>query len=164
MTPIDGAFQILVPKAFGNTSSITHSTSSRHHPSQNQMYYSIQKTFIWLQMENDFYKTAGSCSTCSRNGTSSKLKRQIRFFPTSSSLEFVASKVLGPLHCTLNVIQYVIVTLDRYLSLTRAMPAGTTSSAHVANVLFNSLVVSYRIPACKLADNRPHVTSNCFTT
>lgn len=63
-------------------------------------------------MAIDDYTAVSSCSVCERYGTFPKLKRELQLLLANGSLEFVAIDILGPLHCTVNGNQYVIVTDD----------------------------------------------------
>lgn len=118
--------------------------------------------FVGSNVANDVYTTLSNWSTCARNGKLSKLKRELQVGTASGHLEFVAINIFGPLPHIVNGNQYVIEMTNGYSKLTRTMPTGTTSSSHVANVLFDSQVAPYGIPAYVLTDNGVQFTCKLF--
>lgn len=56
----------------------------------------------------------------------------MHLYSASRPLEFIAIDVLGLLLCIVKIIQYVIVIIDGYTKLTRAIAAETTTVSLVA--------------------------------
>lgn len=156
-------FQIVVSQAFCNRLLYhAHQNVTAGHPSQRQMYESMQTEFCWPHMTNNVYTTASSCNKGAHNGTSLKLKRGLQLFPASDPIEFVAIEILGPLPRMVNENQYVIIMTDRNTKFTRVMKSSKTSSPHVANVFFAFRVVPFGIPAYFLTDNKVKFLSKFF--
>lgn len=69
-------------------------------------------------MTNDVQTTVSDCSTCARNSTMEKYKRELEMFPASGPPESVAIEILGPFPRTVNGNQYEIVMTDGSAKLT----------------------------------------------
>lgn len=93
------------------------------------------------------------------NRMEAKLKRQLQLFYAQSPLDFIAVKIHGPLPRTSGGNRNLVIMTDRFSKLTRKLPAAKTSSAHVANVSFDSFIDSHGKPAYVLTCNGALFTS-----
>lgn len=138
---MDGAVQVFALHAlWKHLLYDSHHYKMAGHTGQRRMYGPIEKRFFWSQMANYIYTTVSNYKACAWNRASPELKRQLKLLPTSSSIEFVTIDNIEPLPCTANGKQYVIVMIDKYSELTRAMPTGKTSFIYVA---LCSLILGY---------------------
>lgn len=85
-------------------------------------------------MANDEYDTVSNCSACASNSSGLRLKRKRQHFSAGGPLVFIAINVLRSLLRTTKENQHVTVINDRNTKLTRAVPAGSRTAAHKANV------------------------------
>lgn len=127
------------------------------------MYVTKQEKFCWAHMAYGVYATVTSFSACAQNGMEPILKWQLRLFPISRPLECIAINILGSVPRTAYCSQYVHGMTDRYLKATRSFASGKTSSAHGANYLFDSKIVSCVMFTVYQKDNGVRLTSNQFT-
>lgn len=165
MAPINGAVEIpalqtLRERLFYHS----HHPVMASHSGFCRMYSSIQREFFWPHMENNLYTTLGNYSTCARNGTSAKLKRELQLILASRSLEFIGIDILPSLRSTVNGNQSVIVMTNRCLKLTRAMPTGKTSSSNLASLFIDSWIIAYGIPRYVQTDNGVQFLSKSFSS
>lgn len=93
-----------------------------------------------------------------------KVEKTNGLFSANGRLEFVAIDILRQMPCTVNENHYVIVMIDRYSTLTHAMPIKKTSLTHVDNVFTDSLVVPSGIPVHVLTNNGARFTRRQFPT
>lgn len=105
-----------------------------------------------------------ACKSCARNNPRYKSKRPIQVVPPSEPLDFVAMNILGQLPRTASGKQHVVVIMDRYSKLTRAISKAKTTATHDTNVFFDHWVVPYDIPKYHLTGNSPQFVSKFFET
>lgn len=85
-------------------------------------------------------------------------------FPWTCPLELIAINIYGALSRIGDRNQYVIVTTDTHLELTRALPADKTTFARVTNVNFDSWIDPYNKPTHGLTNVGVQFTSILFPT
>lgn len=77
-------------------------------------------------------------------------------------LEFIAINVFGPLPRTAEGNQYVVVMIERYLNLTRALPISKAYSAPEENVILDFWILFYCILVSVSASDKLQFTSKLF--
>lgn len=133
-------------------------------PGHCRIYDFMRRALYWSHMPNDANKSVSSCRICARNSTFPKLKIELQLFPSSSPLEIVAAGIIGPFLCTLSGIQYIVVTIDKWLKLPRAMSTGKTSLSKIAHVVFHFWVVPCGISGYVLKDDGVKTMSKLILT
>lgn len=78
-------------------------------------------------MANEVYNTVSNCVAYAQNCGRKRLKRKMQLLLADGPLELVAIDILVSLPRTLNRNQHVIVMTERYVKLTRAIPAKKKS-------------------------------------
>lgn len=104
---IDCVVHISVPQALWERV-LYHSGNlvNAGHSGQRRLYDSMRSEFLWPHMDKIVYTTVSSWSTYKRNGTFSKLKRELQQFSASGLLELVVAVTFKSLN------HYVIVKIN----------------------------------------------------
>lgn len=101
-----------------------------------------------------------NCTTCARNNLKYRQRRNLQLFFVGKPLEFVIMYIVRPFQKTLRVSnRYIIVELNCFSQLTRAVPTLTTTATHAANMLTDYWLICYTIPTYHLTRNRSQFVS-----
>lgn len=71
-------------------------------------------------------------------------------------------EILGALPITFQEIQYVLIIMDRYSKLTRAIPTSKTTVSRLANLFLDHWIVPFGVPTYLLTDYVPKFGSKSF--
>jgi Integrase core domain len=88
----------------------------------------------------------------------------MKLFPPSAAFEFVAMDILGPLPKTAIGNRYILVIVDRFSKLTRAIPMRSILAEDVAKLFVEDWYCLYGPPLVLLTDNGTQFVSKFFKT
>ena len=117
---LDGAEQIVVPTALRESLLyLSHYSATSGHPGGRRLFYTLQQRFYWPSMSVGAYSTMRMCPDCAKAHI--KLRKHnsdMKTFPPSGPLEYIAIDILGELPRTPRGNRYLLVITDRYSKLT----------------------------------------------
>lgn len=91
-----------------------------------------------------------------------KHRRQLHMLPPSAPLCFFAIDILDSLPQTKSGNQFVVIIIDRYSEMPRAVPTPNISLSRVAYIFFNHSEILYGISDVILSDNDQKFVSKSF--
>lgn len=136
---IDGALEKVDPKKLqARLLYLAHYPPLSGCPGQRHMYDAMRLEYYWTHMANDVHPTVDDYRKCAKAGSHYKHKRHLTIFPPSGPLEFITIDILGPLPRMKKGNQYVVVIIDCYSELTRAIHTPKTSDTNVSTIIFDN--------------------------
>lgn len=90
------------------------------------------------------------------------MKVKLQRFSADEPLKSVGVGILEQLSCNTKGNQYVIVEIDLFTKLTRAILEGNTTATYVADIFFESSIIPNSTSSLVLTDNGVDSTSNPF--
>lgn len=121
-------------------------------PGGRQIYDTVRPNFSWPCMANDVVIILDQCMLCARNRRINKKQRKIRLFPPAGSLDFVTIYTLGPFFRTGNGKMCILVIIDCYSKLTKAMMIVMMTATRSPNVFMEHSVANFGIQPSTDAD------------
>jgi len=92
-------------------------------PGANKMYTSMRRWFYWESMVVDVDAFVAKCVQCARNRVGKRRKTNyLKTFPPTESLTDLCMDLLGPLPRTEAGNEHLLVIVDRFSKMTRAIP------------------------------------------
>eukprot|EP00171_Calliarthron_tuberculosum_P022655 IDg22655t1 len=118
------------------------------------MYQTIRKQFYWPGLMLSSYHAVRACSACERE----KIKLQsnstiMKLFPPSRLLEGIAMDLLSHLWPTDRGHTQILVIVDRFTKMVRAVPFKTVSAFDLARAFTRHWEFAYGIPKTVLTDS-----------
>ena len=111
-------------------------------------------------MEVDVSAFVGNCVQCARNRVGKVRKPNfLKTFPPKDPLTDLCMNLLDPLPRTEAGIEYLLVIVDRFWKMTRAIPLQRIDAESIAAAFFDHCAAVYRPPATVLSDNGPQFRS-----
>jgi len=109
------------------------------------------------------YAFVANCTQCTRNrvGKRRKTNSLKTFLPTEPLTDLCMDR-LGPLSRTAAENEHLLVIVDRFSKMTRAIPLERIDAESIAAALLDYWVAVYGPPATVLSDNGPQVRSTFF--
>lgn len=89
-------------------------------------------------------------------------QHKLKLFPTRGPSQDIAVDILGPFPKTRNDNLHVVVIIDRYSKLTRAITMRKITSGLVATVVINNWILPHGITDSILTDNGAQFVAKCF--
>ena len=159
-----GGHQIVVPTSLQpRVLRIAHYSKISGHPGGRRLYQYLRRNFYWPSMAVDCYAVSKNCVQCARNRVRLRQhQKELRLFPASSPLEFVAIDLLGELIKTPRGNRFLLVISDRFSKLVRTVPMKTITAEAVAKAFVTHWVMAYGPPVWLLSDNGKQFTSRFF--
>jgi transposase InsO family protein len=160
----DGRTQLCIPKSLrSRLLNLNHYPATAGHPGGKKMYQTMRKTFYWPGLSKEAYEVVKRCTECIQEQLASRpVRTQLKLFPSSGPLEFVAIDILGPLPKTNQGHQYLLVISDRFTKLVRTIPLRRITSLMVAQSFSSGWVYIYGPPQVLLSDNGTQFNSRFF--
>jgi len=133
------------------------------HPGANKMYTSIRRWFYLESMVLDVYALLANCTQCARNRVGKRRKKNYlkTFSPTEPLMDLYVD-LLGPLPRTASGNEYLLVIVDRFSKMIRAIPLQRIDAEPIAAAFLDNFVAAYRPPATILSDNGPQFRFTFF--
>eukprot|EP00171_Calliarthron_tuberculosum_P022605 IDg22605t1 len=118
------------------------------------MYQTMRKQFYWPGLALSCYQAVRACPACARE----RIKLQsnsttMKLFPPSGPLEDVTMDLLGQLWPTDRGHTQILVIVDRFTKMVRAILLKTVSVFDVAKAFTRHWAFAYGIPKTVLTDN-----------
>ena len=161
---LDGVEQIVVPTTLRDrVLYLSHYPATSGHPGGRRLLYTLRQRYYWPIMSVDAYSTARMCPDCAKARI--KLRKhnsELKTFPPSGPLEYIAIDILGELPRTPRGHRYLLVMTDRYSKLTRTVPLRKITAETVAQAFITHWVFVYGAPVKLLSDNGSQFTSRFF--
>ena len=130
------------------------------HEGGRRMYTSLRRRYYWPRMAVDCYETVAACRKCSEERILLQKKAsKLMPFPANAPLEDIAMDLLGPLQKTPRGNKYLLVIVDRFTKLVRAVPMGDTKAWDLAKAFTRHWVFVYGPPKTVLTDKGTNFTS-----
>ena len=160
VAPLDGSLQVYVPRHLRyGVMMREHYPPQAEHPGGNRMYASMRRWFYWESMVVDVYAFVLNCIDCARNRVGKRRRTNYltscETFPPTEPLTDLCMNLLGPLPRTEVGNQYLLVIVDRFSKLTRAVPLQRTDADTVSAAFLDFWVAAYGPPDTVLTDDGP---------
>ena len=161
---LDGVEQIVVPTTFRDrVLYLSHYPATSAHPGSRRLFYTLQQRYYWPSMSVDAYSTVRMCPDCAKARI--KLRKhnsELKTFPPSGPLEYIAIDILGELPRIPRGPRYLFVMTHRYSKLTRTVPLWKITAETVDQAFIAHCVFVYGAPVELLSDNGRQFTSRFF--
>jgi len=162
--PLDGAAQVYVPiRMRYGVIMREHFPPQAGHPGANKMYTSMRWWFYWESMVVDVYAFVANCTQCARNRVGKRRKTNyLKTFPPTEPLTDPCMGLLGPLPRTAAGNEHLLVIVDRFSKMTRAILLQRIDAETIAAAFLDHWVAAYGPPATVLSDNGPQFRFTFF--
>jgi Integrase zinc binding domain len=119
-SPLNGALQIVMPTEFlERCLSLYHLPKIAGHPGSTKMYSRLRKMCYWPRMAIDINRYVSSCHSCvNKSLRVARKTMNLKLFPPSAPMEYIAIDILGPLTQTEKGNRFLLVVTDRFSKLT----------------------------------------------
>ena len=128
---LDGAVQEYVPfTRRQDLLRLEHDVVRAGHPVVIRMYAAIRRHYYWESKAADVYDWVASCASCARNRIAPRRRTaMLKLFPATDPFASLYMDVLGPLRETKTGNVFLLIIVDRFSRLLRAIPlAGITAT------------------------------------
>ena len=161
---LDGATQVYVPTHMRDGLMMReHYPPQAGHPGANKMYTSMRRWFYWESMVVDVYAFVANCTQWARNSVAKRRKTNyLKTFPPTEPLTDLCMDVLGSLPRDAAGNEHLLVIVDRFFNMTRAIPLERIDAETIAEACLDYWVAAYGPPATVLSDNGPQFRSTLF--
>jgi len=162
--PLDGAAQVYVPPHMRYGVMMREFYPQRAgHPGENKMYTSLRRWFYWESMVVDAHAFVANCTQCARNRVGKRRKKNyLKNFPPTEPLTDLCMDLLDPLPRTAAGNERLLVIVDRFSKMTRAIPLQRIDAETIAAAILDNWVAAYGTLATVLSDNGPQFRSTFF--
>ena len=87
------------------------------------MYAAIRRHYYWESMAADEYDWMASCASCARNRMAPRRRTEmLKLFPATDPFASLSMDLLGPLTETKAGNVFLLIIVDRFSKLVRAVP------------------------------------------
>jgi len=164
MAPLDGATQVYVPTHMRyGVMMREHYDPHAGHPGANNMYTSMQRWCYWESMVVDVCAFVANFTQCARNRVGKRRKTNyLRTFPPTEPLTDLCMDLFGPLPRTAAGNEDMLVIVNRFSKITRAIPLERIDAETIAAAFSDYWVAAYGPPATVLSENGPQFRSTFF--
>jgi len=162
--PLYGAAQVYVPTHMRyGVMMREHYLPQAGHPEANKMYTSMRRWFCWASMVVDVYAFVASCTQCARNDVCKRRKTNyLKTLPPTEPLTDLCMDLLAPLPKTAAGNEHLLVIVDRFSKMTRAIHFERIDAETIAAAFLDYWVATYGPLATVLSDNGPQFRSTFF--
>jgi len=164
VAPLDGATQVYVPEALRRELlHLEHDVARAGHPGVNWMYSSVRRHYYWEAMAADVYDLVSDCPSCARNRIAPRRRTaMLKLFPATEPFGSLSMDLLGPLTETKTGNIFLLIIVDRFSKLVRAIPLAGITAADISSAFCRDWVAVYGPPDTVLTDNGPQFASLFF--
>lgn len=120
--------------------------------------------FCWPRMAAVVKQIILGCQSCTQNASKYCNKHHLQMFLADKPLDSVAINILGSFLKTTQDVQYIVIFSTFCSKLRRAISTIKKTSTHVANLVFNHLIVMYSMQSNVFLDNGIQFISKLFAT
>jgi len=164
VAPLDGAVQEYVPFTLRqDLLRLEHDVGRAGHPGVNRMYTAIRRHYYWESMAADVYDWVASCASCARNRIAPRRRTvMLKLFPATDPFASLSMDLLGPLTETKTGNVFLMIIVDRFSKLVRAVPLAGITATDVSSAFCRDWISVYGPPDTVLTDNGPQFASLFF--
>jgi len=152
-----GSQQILIPRSlFKDVVRADQSSPSAAHPGGSRMHQTLSDHYFGPSMDADVFFWVAACPTCAKSrlmGTQRAAPMQL--LHARESFAALAIDLLGPLPRTFEGYECIVVILDRFTLVTRAVSLKEISALDVLSAFLYGWVARYGMPDSALSDEGP---------
>jgi len=162
--PLDGAAQVYAPTHMRYGAMMReHYPPQAGHPGANKMYTSMRRWFYWESMVVDVHAFVADCTQCARNRVGKRRKTNyIKTFPSTEPLTDLCMDLLVPLPRKAAGNEHLLVIVDRFSKMTRAIPLQRIDAETIAAAFLDNWMAAFGPSASVLSDNGPQLRSTFF--
>jgi len=162
--PLDGAAQVYVPTHMRyGVMMRKHYPPQAGHPGANKMYTSMRRWFYWESMVVNVCAFVANCTQRARNRVGKRRKTNyLKTFPPTEPLTDLCMDLLGPLPRTAAGNEQLLVIVDRFSKMTRAIPLERIDAETIAAAFLDYWAAADGPPETVLSDNGPQFRSTFF--
>jgi len=162
--PLDGAAQVYVPIHMPFELMMReHYPPQAGHPGANKMYTSMRRWLYWESIVVDVYAFVANCTQCARNRVSKRRKTNyLKTFPPTEPLTDLCMDLLGPFPRTAAGNEHLLVIVDRFSKMTRAIPLKRIDAETITAAFLDNWVAAFGPPVTVFSDNGPQFRSTFF--
>jgi len=131
VAPLDRAIQVYVPFILHqDLLRLEHDVERASHPGANRLCASIRRHYYWESMAAEVYDWMASCASCAPNSIAPiRRTEMLKLFPATDPVASLSMDLLGPLTGTKTGNFFLLIIVDRFSQLVRAVPlAGITAT------------------------------------
>jgi len=164
VAPLDGAAEVYVPfTLLQDVLRLEHDVVRAGHPGVNRTYAAIRRHYYWESMPADVYDWVASCAFCSRNWIAPRRRTALlELFPATDPVTSLSMDLLGPLTDTKTGNVFLLIIVDRFSKLVRAVPLDGITATDVSSAFRRDWISVYGPPDTVLTDNGPQFVSLLF--
>lgn len=157
----EGGYAVVVPASLQpRLLRLAHYPQIAGHPGGRKMYQTLRKRYYWPGLALSCYHTVRACAACARERILLQANSTpLRLFPPSGPLEDVAMDILCHLHPSGRGHTNLLVIVDRFTKLVRAVPMKGTNAFQIAKAFTTNWAFVYGVPKTVLTDNGPQFCS-----
>ena len=161
VAPLYGAIQVYVPFIpRQDLFPFEHDVVRAGLPGVDRMYASIGRHYYWESMAADVYDWVASCTFSSRNRIAPRrCMAMLKFFPATDPVASLSMDLLGPLKETKAGNVFLLIIVDRFSKLVRAVPLAGITATDVSSAFCRDWISVYGPPDAVLTDNGPQFAS-----
>jgi len=142
---------------------LEHDVVRAGHPGVNRMYSAIRRHYTWESISADVYDWVASCASCARSRIAPRRRGAIlKLFPATDPLASLFMDLLGPLTETKTGNVFVLIIVDRFFKMVRAVPLSGITATDVSSAFCRDWISVYGPPGTFLTDNGPQFASLFF--
>jgi hypothetical protein len=140
-----------------------HTNRIAGHLGRDRTIASIKKRFYWPNFTSDIKRWVQSCDMCARRKPGpgcgkSHIQQEISY----QRLDRIALDILGPLPCTSDGNQYIVVISDYFTKYVEAYALKDHTALTVADKLVTEFICRYGVPSIIHSDQGPEFESTLF--
>jgi len=164
VAPLDGAAQAYVLFILRqDLLPMEHNVVRAGHPGSNRMHAAIRRHYYWDFMAADMYDWVASCASCARNRIAPRLRRaMLKLFPATDPFASLSMDLLGPLLETKPGNVFLLIIVDRFSKLVRAVPLAGITATDVSSAFCRDWISVYGPPDTLVTNNGPQFASLFF--
>jgi len=164
VAPLDGAVQVYFPFMLRqDLLRLQHDVVRAGHPGVNLMYAAFRRHYYWESRATDVYDWVASCVSCARNRIAPRRRTaMLKLFPATDPFASLSIDLLGPLTETHTGNVFLLIIVDRFSKLDRAVPLAGITETNVSSAFCRDLNSVYEPPDTVLTDNGPQFASLFF--
>ena len=135
---------------------LEHEVVRAGHPGVNRMYAAIRRHYYWESIAADVYDWVASCVSCARNRIAPMRRTaMLKLFPATDPFASLSMDLLGQLTETKTGNVFLLIIVDRFSKLVRAVPLAGITATDISSAFFRNWISVYRPPDTVLTDNGP---------